>query len=120
MYKSNIMNILAYFLIIFLLVISPLDYLNADTDNSKNIYQNQINWLLDRFKYQDIRGGTTKGLKVVLDKTPSKNFSKLQNTSLDKKDKDRLAILSMVGEYRVGFEFLEKNSQDFLTFDSDK
>ena len=107
MYKSNIMNILAYFLIIFLLVISPLDYLNADTDNSKNIYQNQINWLLDRFKYQDIRGGTTKGLKVVLDKTPSKNFSKLQNTSLDKKDKDRLAILSMVGEYRVGFEFLE-------------
>jgi len=107
MYKSKIMNILAYLLIVFLLAISPLNHLDADINNSKNIYQNQINWLLDRFKYQDIRGGTTKGLDVVLDDVPSKNFVNLQNSNLDKKSKDRLAIMSMVGEYRVGFEFLE-------------
>ena len=107
MYKVNIMKILAYFLIIFLIAISPLNNTSAESNDSKDIYQNQINWLLDRFKYQDIRGGTTRGLDVILDTAPSENFIKLQNLSLDKKNKDRMAILSMVGEYRVGFEFLE-------------
>ncbi len=41
----------------------------------------------DRFKYHDIRGGTTKGLSVILDTVPSENFVKLQNLSLDKKIK---------------------------------
>ena len=107
MYKTNIMKILAYFFIILSLVVMPLQNTYAQSDKSKNIYQNQINWLLDRFKYQDIRGGTTKGLDVVLDTIPSENFMKLQDENLEKKNKDQLAILSMVGEYRVGFEFLE-------------
>ena len=107
MYKSNIMKILAYSIIIISLTTIQVSHINADSKNGKDIYQNQINWLLDRFKYQDVRGGTTKGLNVVLDTVPSKNFVKLQNKKLNKKNKDRLAILSMVGEYRVGFEFLE-------------
>tara|TARA_Y100000768_G_scaffold387285_1_gene378091 strand:- start:1079 stop:2194 length:1116 start_codon:yes stop_codon:yes gene_type:complete len=107
MYKTNIMKILAYFFIVLSLVVMPLQNTYAQSDKSKNIYQNQINWLLDRFKYQDIRGGTTKGLDVVLDTIPSENFMKLQDENLEKKNKDQLAILSMVGEYRVGFEFLE-------------
>ena len=37
----------------------------------------------------------------------SKYFLDLQEKKLDKKSKDRLAILSMVGEYRVSFEFIE-------------
>jgi hypothetical protein len=88
-------------------VILLISLINSVQAQDKDVYQNEINWLLDRFKYQEIRGGTTKGLDVELDVNASKYFKSLQNNNLDKKDKDRLAILSMVGEYRVGFEFLE-------------
>ena len=71
------------------------------------VNQNEINWLLDRYKYQDIRGGTTKGLDVELDESSSRYFQELQDMQSDKKSQDRLAILSMVGEYRVSFEFIE-------------
>ena len=80
---------------------------NVSQKIKNKIDQNEINWLLDRYKYQDIRGGTTKGLAVQLDKNTSKHFLDLQEKKLDKKSKDRLAILSMVGEYRVSFEFIE-------------
>jgi hypothetical protein len=90
-----------------LVIILSISLTNSLQAQDKDVYQNEINWLLDRFKYQEIRGGTTKGLDVELDVNPSEYFKSLQNNNLDKKDKDRLAILSMVGEYRVGFEFLE-------------
>jgi hypothetical protein len=90
-----------------LVIILSISLINSIQAQDKDIYQNEINWLLDRFKYQEIRGGTTKGLDVELDVNVSEYFKTLQNNNLDKKDKDRLAILSMVGEYRVGFEFLE-------------
>jgi hypothetical protein len=88
-------------------IILSISLINSVQAQDKDVYQNEINWLLDRFKYQEIRGGTTKGLDVELDVNASEYFKSLQNNNLDKKDKDRLAILSMVGEYRVGFEFLE-------------
>ena len=93
--------------LIILVIILSISLINSLQAQDKGIYQNEINWLLDRFKYQEIRGGTTKGIDVELDVNPSEYFKSLQNNNLDKKDKDRLAILSMVGEYRVGFEFLE-------------
>ena len=74
------------------------------------VNQNEINWLLDRYKYQDIRGGTTKGLDVELDESTSRYFQELQDMQSDKKSKDRLAILSMVGEYRC----LNKIHEDIL------
>jgi len=80
---------------------------NVSQKIKNKIDQNEINWLLDRYKYQDIRGGTTEGLAVKLDENTSKYFLDLQEKKLDKKSKDRLAILSMVGEYRVSFEFIE-------------
>ncbi len=88
------------------LIILPNIYAESGV-NSERVYQDKINWLLDRFKYQDIRGGTTKGLEVELDPNSSEYFLKLQSDNLKKIDKDRMAILSMAGEYRVGFEFLE-------------
>ena len=97
----------------FILFFSILSILNLWAQNAESqkikskINQNEINWLLDRYKYQDIRGGTTKGLAVQLDENTSKYFLDLQEKNLDKKSKDRLAILSMVGEYRVSFEFIE-------------
>ncbi len=101
------MKTIAIIFLMFIYTVISGGYVNSDTNKPKNVYQNEINWLLDRYKYQDIRGGTTKGKAVVLDTIPSKNFVKLQNSKLDEKEKDRLAILSMAGEYRVSFEFLE-------------
>tara|TARA_B100000035_G_scaffold143846_1_gene122474 strand:- start:1469 stop:2578 length:1110 start_codon:yes stop_codon:yes gene_type:complete len=91
---------------IILVSLLSIHYVEAQKIKDK-VKQNEINWLLDRYKYQDIRGGTTKGLAVELDQNISKYFQDLQDNDSDKKSKDRLAILSMVGEYRVSFEFIE-------------
>ena len=99
--------------LIMLMLFSVFIVNHVQAEDKSIVYQNEINWLLDRFKYQEIRGGTTKGLDVELDTNTSDYFKSLQSSSLNNKDKDRLAILSMVGEYRVGFEFLE-------TFGSEK
>ena len=101
--KTIILSLLTSAILVLLLSIHSV---KAQKINDK-VNQNEINWLLDRYKYQDIRGGTTKGLAVELDKSTSKSFLELQDEHLDKKSKDRLAILSMVGEYRVSFEFIE-------------
>jgi hypothetical protein len=53
------------------------------------------------------RGGTSIGAEVTLDAKPNPLWIKLQDPSLTKFEKDRLAILSMVGEYRVYFDFME-------------
>ena len=53
------------------------------------------------------RGGTTVGEKVTLDNNPNDLWVKLQNPELTKFEKDRLAILSMEGKYRVYFDFME-------------
>jgi len=40
------MKIQFYFLVILLLIVTPHNKINAESSDSKNIYQNQINWLL--------------------------------------------------------------------------
>ena len=93
--------------LIMLILFSVFIINHVQAEDKSAVYQNEINWLLDRFKYQEIRGGTTRGLDVELDTNTSEYFKSLQNSNLNNKARDRLAILSMVGEYRVGFEFLE-------------
>ena len=53
------------------------------------------------------RGGTTLGPDVKLDKNSSPYWEKLKDNNLSKFEKDRLAILSMQGEYRIFFDFME-------------
>ena len=53
------------------------------------------------------RGGTSNGPEVILDTEPNPMWVKLQNSNLPDVKKDRLAILSMVGKYRVYFDFME-------------
>jgi len=94
------MNLKKYSIFIVLLFISINLYSN------EKINQNSIDWILDRDHIQKPRGGNTNGLPTEVDTRVSKYFTKLQNLS-DKKDKDRHAILSMIGEYRANFEFTE-------------
>ena len=53
------------------------------------------------------RGGTTVGAPLKLAKSPTESWTRLQESDLSKKAKDRLAILSMQGPYRATFDFLE-------------
>ena len=94
------MNIKLYSVFIILLIVSKSLY------SDDKIKQNTINWLLDRDHIQKPRGGNTEGLPTEIDLSASEYFTKLQN-STNKKDKDRYAILSMIGEYRANFEFTE-------------
>lgn len=53
------------------------------------------------------RGGTSKGSEVTLLSGSKDAWKKLNETGLSKFEQDRRAILSMVGNYRVGFDFIE-------------
>ena len=94
------MNKKKYSILIILLFISSNLYSN------EKVEQSTINWVLDRDHIQKPRGGNTNGLPTEIDVTGSQYFNKLKNSS-DKKNKDRYAILSMIGEYRANFEFTE-------------
>ena len=75
-------------------------------------YSNDSNYIFGWTQLKDDelkkpRGGTSVGEKVTLDKAPNDLWKKLQNPELTKFEKDRLAILSMEGRYRVYFDFME-------------
>lgn len=53
------------------------------------------------------RGGTTRGVPVSVDTTPSPAWQALQSPGLTPQERDRRAILAMAGSYRVSFDFLE-------------
>jgi hypothetical protein len=53
------------------------------------------------------RGGTTRGLPVIVDTTPSSAWQALQADGISKFERDRRAILAMACSYRATFDFLE-------------
>jgi hypothetical protein len=65
-----------------------------------------FSWPLDSVNLKP-RGGTTKGVPVVLDREPSAQWQSLQAPALSTQERDRRAILAMAGTYRVTFDFLE-------------
>ncbi|GAB3314157.1 DUF6607 family protein [Haliea atlantica] len=53
------------------------------------------------------RGGTSRGAELTLADAPSEAWLSLQEAGLDKRERDRRAILAMAGTYRASFDFLE-------------
>ncbi|MGC4016500.1 MAG: hypothetical protein QM755_18555 [Luteolibacter sp.] len=53
------------------------------------------------------RGGTTRGAEVTLLEGPKETWAKLQEQGISKFERDRRAILSLAGNYRVSFDFTE-------------
>ena len=88
-------------IILFLLLITHLTLLS---DEGGYIF----GWShLDDPELKVPRGGTTSGPDVNLDKNISPYWEKLKDNNLNNFEKDRLAILSMQGEYRIFFDFME-------------
>ncbi len=53
------------------------------------------------------RGGSTRGSEVTLRKEAKDSWQRLGEDGLDKRERDRRAILALAGSYRVSFDFLE-------------
>ena len=53
------------------------------------------------------RGGTTTGPDVELTSSPTQAWRHLREKGISSYEQDKRAILAMVGDYRVSFEFLE-------------
>ena len=64
-------------------------------------------WMFADTDAMATRGGTTKGPAVTPETTPSAAWVRLQEPGIDKKERDRRAILAMQGGYRTSFDFLE-------------
>ena len=109
-----LMNLYKYCFFSMVFLIMP-HVVSAESYGGKSdLYKKQsdLNWVIDRQHIQTPRGGTTKGLKPELDSNPSEFYIKLSK-SKNTKDKDRYAILSMIGEFRSNFEFTEMFGSKF-------
>lgn len=53
------------------------------------------------------RGGSTTGVPITLDTTPSPAWTALHEPGLSARERDRRAILAMAGIFRASFEFVE-------------
>ena len=69
--------------------------------------QYTFSWMFADSDDMKPRGGTTSGPDVQLDSRTSAAFTGLQAPKLDARERDRLAILAMAGDYRTSFDFIE-------------
>ena len=69
--------------------------------------QYMFSWKFSKNSDLAPRGGTTIGAPVKLATIPAQSWKSLQEEKLSKFEKDRRAILSMAGDYRASFDFLE-------------
>ena len=86
------------------------EYKNLD-EKSKDVYESTrqytFSWLFQNESDVRPRGGTTKGKEVDLSITPSDAWNRLQESDVSKFERDRRAILAMIGGYRTSFDFIE-------------
>jgi len=80
-------------------------------EKSKDVYESTrqytFSWLFQNESDMRPRGGTTKGKEVDLSITPSDAWNRLQESDVSKFERDRRAILAMIGGYRTSFDFIE-------------
>ena len=55
------------------------------------------------------RGGTSTGQEIKVNTKASQAWFKLKSYQGSKKQKDRLAILALAGEYKTNFDFLYRS-----------
>ena len=86
------------------------EYKNLD-EKSKDVYESTrqytFSWLFQNESDMRPRGGTTKGKEVDLSIIPSDAWNRLQESDVSKFERDRRAILAMIGGYRTSFDFIE-------------
>ncbi len=70
-----------------------------------------FSWPFVGWEKMEPRGGTTTGSTVELATGADPSFARIHEAGLDKKERDRRAILALAGDYRVSFDFIETASR---------
>jgi len=78
----------------------------ADADETV-AHQYIFSWMFQPGDAMAPRGGTTRGVPVTLASEPSSAWRALQEDGIAALERDRRAILAMVGEFRSSFDFIE-------------
>ena len=87
--------------------IKPQEEARETIKECTNKQQFTFSWSMSSACSMKTRGGTTKGVKTILDATSHDGWLSLQEEGISNFEKDRRAILAMAGPYRVSFDFLE-------------
>ena len=66
-----------------------------------------FSWPFLGWEKMEPRGGVTKAPQIELDSRTKESFSAIYEEGLAKKERDRRAILALVGDHRVSFDFME-------------
>lgn len=104
--KKNLGTRVPIGLVVLLLSAQTLEAISGD-DKKPILIQYTFSWPYAPEGQMKPRGGTTQGAPLQLSKKPSLHWLNLKDPGLNKKRKDRLAILAMQGGYRASFDFLE-------------
>jgi len=88
-------------------LVTGVVFSNEPSSDCQTLRQFTFSWqFVDQCKLQ-VRGGTSTGAGLTLDKSPSPGWLSLQEKGLSDYERDRRAILAMAGGYRTSFDFLE-------------
>jgi hypothetical protein len=94
-------------LIYLSIILSGCAARTAVPENPPEEHQFTFSWEFSDADSMKPRGGVTRGAPVTLDQSPNPALSSLRQPGLTKYERDRRAILSMAGTYRVTFNFIE-------------
>lgn len=94
------------FLLIVLVFIQPLLLLAEEEAKAKSS-GHPFSWPFVGWENMQPYGGTTKATPTELDTSTKASFNAIYEKGLSKKEQDRRAILALVGDHRVSFDFIE-------------
>lgn len=107
MRERNVMTRMLLPALICLTLISGCAAKTAVQQNPPEEEQFTFSWSYSESGTMKPRGGVTTGAPVTLDKSPNPGLLAIQEPGITKFERDRRAILSMAGIYRVTFNFIE-------------
>jgi len=115
--RENYHSVRTYFrgLIFATVLAHPATQSATIVDKQQPHKQFTFSWQFQDSDQMKPRGGTTSGAAVKLVNSPRVSWKNLTRFKGPKFNKDRLAILSLAGNYRVTFDFIETIVSDIHT-----
>ena len=103
--------IIRFFISTFLTCVVTLSWVSVsfaaekicDDDKSRYVFS----WPISQGCDDRPRGGTSQGADVEISKEVHQGWQRIQDSTLSKFERDRTAILAMVGGFKVDFNFIE-------------
>lgn len=104
--KSHFSRLTASLLAMICLLVTALGWTIEDSSNVE-VQRFTYSWQFQNDSELSPRGGTSKGPVITKLSEVNPSWLELQKPGASSFEKDRMAILSMAGEYRASFDFIE-------------